>query len=346
MTAQNISAVRTADAAALAALPTDDPWQLCATGWTPPSADPVTWALCQPLFAHLLAAVVTARGASFKYGAVHRSNLANYLHWLASDNPEHLTVRIALSDSEIDRYLATEGGLRRRSHRSRVAVRSSLRSFRVGHPKVFRPSRRTGGAKDPVLPPVEDWEFDEALDQCDGFRNPLTRFHTRSILLLCRAAGLDGGDARWVRGEDIVRRSGAGLWVHVAHPTRTRDIPILARYATAIEDLASTRNDRCLIANVEAPATGETPGQLCQLINRSLTRGKSQGSVSPARLRKAWLVEQVAANTPLRTLLLAAGLRSLRTIDELVTEHGPAPAIKDSHLAWELGGVTRKGDSA
>jgi len=248
-----------------------------------------------------------------------------------------------LSDSEIDRYLATEGSLRRRSHRSRAAVRSSLRSFRVGHPKMFPPARSTTSGKDPVLPPVEDWEFDESLDQCDGFRNPLTRFHTRSVLLLCRGAGLDGGDARWVRGDDVVSRPGAGLWVHVAHPSRTRDVPVLARYATALEDLASTRNGHCLIADVEAPAAGETPGQLCSMVNRALARGKSTATVSPGRLRKAWLVEQVAANTPLRTLLDAAGLRSLRAIDELVTDYAPSPSTKDSHLAWELGGVVRKG---
>jgi len=335
-----ITAVLAADAAALGALPADDPWHPCATDWAPTGADPAIWMLARPLFAHLLASVVRQRGTSLPYGANHRSNLAHYLTWLAGYDVELLTVGIALSDTEIDRYLATDGGLRRRSHRSRVAVRSSLRGLRVGQPKLFAPTR-VRGVKDSTLPPVEDWELDAALDQCSGFRNPLTRFHTRSVLLLCRGAGLDGGDTRWVTGNDVMRRPGAGLWVHVAHPTQSRDIPVLARYADALEDLAATRSDHCLIADVTPPAGSETPGQLCSMVNRALARGKSTASVSPARLRKAWLIEQIAANAPVRSVLQAAGLRSLRSFDELI-DHAPAPATKAAHLAWELGGVVRK----
>jgi len=340
MADKTMSAVTAEDAAVLAALPDDDPWRSCAGDWAPTGVETDTWELARPLFAHLLAAVVRQRGASLPYGANHRSNLAHYLTWLAGDDVELLTVGIALSDTEVDRYLATDGRLRRRSHRSRVAVRSSLRGFRVGHPKLFAPTRVTG-AQDSTLPPVEDWEFEAALDQCSGFRNPLTRFHARSVLLLCRSAGLDGGDARWVTGNDVASRPGAGLWVHVAHPTRSRDIPVLARYADALEDLAATRADRCLIANVAPPAQGETPGQLCSMVNRALARGKSSATISPARLRKAWLVEQIAANAPVRSVLQAAGLRSLRSFDELI-DHAPAPATQDAHLAWELGGVIRK----
>ena len=310
----------------------------------PPGGDAAAWVAARPLFTRLLAAVIDERGAPAAHGANLRSSLAHYLLWLADDDVDLLTVRVALSDEEIDRYLATEGSQRRRSHRSRVAARSSLRSFRAGHPTIIRPARRTTGEKDSVLPPVEDWEFDVAFAQCEGFRTPVTRFHTRSALVLCRAAGLDGGDARWVRGDDVARRPGAGLWVHVSHPARTRDVPVLARFADTLEDLSSTRGDRCLISDVAAPTAGEVPGALCGMVNRSLGRARSTATVSPGRLRKAWLVEHVGANTPLRTLLGAAGLRSLRAIDDLVVDYAPPLPTKDAHIAWELGGVTRKED--
>jgi len=58
-------------------------------------------------------------------------------------------------------------------------------------------------------------------------------------------------------------------------------------------------------------------------------------------LRKAWLVEHVAANVPIPTFLAAAGLRSLRSLESLL-RYAPRPPSSKVHLAYELGRIDPK----
>jgi hypothetical protein len=58
-------------------------------------------------------------------------------------------------------------------------------------------------------------------------------------------------------------------------------------------------------------------------------------------LRKAWLVEHVAANVPIPTFLEAAGLKSLRTLESLLP-YAPRPPSSKAHRAYELGGIEPK----
>jgi hypothetical protein len=51
------------------------------------------------------------------------------------------------------------------------------------------------------------------------------------------------------------------------------------------------------------------------------------------------MAEQVASNVPLLTLLKAAGLKSLRSFDDLLAEHAPLPGTNEQHIAYELGGT-------
>lgn len=234
---------------------------------------------------------------------------------------------------------ATDGRVRRTSHRSRVALRSLLRGFRAGFPQRFAPTRTRGGDSGPGLAPTEDWQWDLAFETCAGFRNPLTRRHARALLLLCRAAGLDGGDVRFVTGGDVERRAGAGLWVVVRRRAAQRAVPVLARYADRLEDLAVDRPARCLVAGVPAPCQSDTASTLAGLVNRQLRRAGHDFTVSAARMRKAWLIEHVAANVPVNTLCRAAGLVSLRSIERLVIDHGPQPPGDDECTARALGGI-------
>ena len=308
--------------------------------YSPRGATPKVWEAARPLTIEILGTDARSAGHRPEQGAHRRSALAGYLTWLAGDDPDLLQVDIALSDSEIGRYLATDGRTRRSSHRSRVALRSLLRSFRGAYPHLFPPARTAGG-DEPTLAPVEDRQFDIAYDTCAGFRNAVTRHHARALLLLSRACGLDGGDLRHIAGNDIIRRPGAGLWVVVRRGNTGRQIPVLARYANRLEDLTVGRADRCVISDVPPPACNEAPSNLSGLINRQLRRGGHEFTISPERLRKAWLIEHVASNVPLKTLLGAAGLTGLRSIERLVVEHCPDPPTNETHLAYELGGIVR-----
>jgi hypothetical protein len=145
----------------------------------------------------------------------------------------------ALLDEEtIQRYVADDGAARRSSHRSRVALASAVRRFRRSYPALF-PARRPTPAGEPELPPLEDWAFDLAMDEVAAFRNPETRLNLRALLVLGRAAGLDGSEMCHVSGEDVVQEPGAGTWVRVRRPGREREFPVLARVDRAPNSRAS-----------------------------------------------------------------------------------------------------------
>ena len=318
-------------------IPEHHPYRALIDGqYIPEKVNAKLWKLAQPVAAKILAADYTRRpGRTDTEAASRRSALSHYLVWLAETEPELLTTE-PLEEDEIRRYLASDGRLRRSSHRSRVALRSVLMAFREN--PAPRPTRR---GEDPIIEPTDDVTFEYALQECATFHNPVTRANTRALLLLTRGAGLDGTDLRWVCGNDITRIPSAGLWVDVRNPDNPRKIPILERFARELEDLATAREERPMLAATSGvPINSSTPGEVAQVIRRHINRNGNKHHLNVQALRKAWMAEQLAANAPLLTLLAATGLDSLRTFDSLVKQHAPIPSTDPSHIAYELGGLT------
>lgn len=304
--------------------------------YVPSDANADDWAAAKPVAVELLGADRARHPHHDKRTCVaRRSALCLYLTWLAGDNPDLLDD--PLDPDQIRRYLATDGMQRRSSHRSRTAIKSILNSIRGDEQPT------------PALPrdttePTSDVLFDRALAETAHFRNPVTRANTRALLLLTRGAGLDGADLRYVRGSDIQTIPGAGTWVHVKDPRYPRSVPILARYASLIEDLAAGRGDRPMLSyNGAIPIDSSTPGQLAGMITRALIRAGHPGRINVSGLRKAWIAEHISANAPLLTLMNAAGVNSLRAFEDLLTDHAPLPPTNPAHIAYELGGIHRKG---
>jgi hypothetical protein len=325
----------TTSVAASNEIPNDHPYSTLIDGrYTPEGAPAKLWKLAHRAAVIILTADFTRSPKRSKTDAAsRRSALSHYLVWLADTDPE-LLASDPLDDDEIRRYLSTETRMRRSSHRSRVALRSILNSFRS---KPHTPVR-TG--EDPIIEPTDDVTFEYALGECAHFRSPVTRANTRALLLLARGAGLDGTDLRWVRGIDIIRIPSAGLWVDVKNPDNSRKVPVLERFARDLEDLALARKTQPMVSeNGNCPTNSSTPGEVAQVIRRHINRNGVKHHLSVQSLRKAWMAEQLAANAPLLTLLLATGLDSLRTFDSLVKHHAPLPSTEPSHIAYELGGL-------
>lgn len=316
-------------------IPEGHPYAGVADGsYIPEGADLKVWRLAMPVVQELLLADFRNRPTLDKRNHLfRRSALSRYLLWLAENEPDLLS-SAPLDTDEIRRYLATDTMMRRSSHRSRVALRSILMSFRFD-PKKKLPTEPSGS-----LPPTPDDLFELALNETTHFRSPVTRANARALLLLCRAAGLDGADLRFVRGTDIVKIPGAGTWVVVTNPSAPRRVPVLTRYAGLLEDLGAARGERpMLTADGEIPIDPSNPGQIAGLITRSLKRAGHSGRIQAIGLRKAWIAEHIGANAPLLTLLQAAGLKSLRAFDDLLNEHAPLPSTNSAHIAYELGGL-------
>ena len=318
-------------------IPEHHPYRALIDGqYVPEKVTAKLWKLAQPVAAEILAADYTRRpDRTDTEAASRRSALSHYLVWLAETEPELLSTE-PLEEYEIRRYLASDGRLRRSSHRSRVALQSILMRLR-GAPAP-RPVRQ---GEDPIIEPTDDVTFEYALSECENFRSPVTRANTRALLLLARGAGLDGTDLRWVCGNDIIRIPSAGLWVDVRNPENPRKVPILERFARELEDLALGRGAQPMIsAGGTSPTNSSTPGEVAQVIRRHINRNGNTHHLNVQALRKAWMAEQLAANAPLLTLLAATGLDSLRTFDSLVKQHAPIPSTDPAHIAYELGGLS------
>lgn len=297
------------------------------------------WARARDAAMVILAANVNSPQAASKHPDSGRNCLCQYLYWLAHDAPNDVHPSAALDSATIARFVANEGVIRRRSHRSRVALASAVRAFRFGYPVLFPPARIVNrGEPEPELPPVEDWQFALAWEETQAFRHSATRQNARAVLLLGRGAGLAAPAMAHVAGHHIAHEPGAGTWVQVVAPGQQRRVPVLERYGALLEDLAEGRPERCLIASVPSPCDHGQPGTLMTQLSGNLQRHGHNFTVNVEGLRKAWLIEHVAANVPIRTLLQAAGLTSLRTMERLVP-HMPAPPDSPVHLAYELGAV-------
>ena len=325
----------------LRALPAGHPFRaVAAAQYTPSDGALPGWLLARPFAIRLLAADAALGHHNPETAMQRRSALCHYLSWLALDDPRNLALPDALDSDEIRRFLASDAARRRTSHRSRSAADSQIRSFRAVAAQLYPASPpRAGRAQ--TLRPAEDWEVDAALRVIATLRNARTRNQARCWLLLCRGAGLDAADSRYVTGGHVDRRASAGLWVTVIRPHMMRDVPVLARYARELEDLAAGRDDLHLIGGEARPASAGMPTMIGSTVTRALRRAGYQSTLSSERLRKAWLAEQIAANTPLTTLLAAAGLRSLRSLESLIADHAPAAPTASTQLAWELGGAGR-----
>jgi hypothetical protein len=326
-------------ATVLLSLPEAHPYRALAEGRYRPAhaTDDPRWAIASRAVMAVLEADALHATGDLRYLASQRNALCALAYWAARDGEAALVPDALLDEETIQRYVADDGVARRASHRSRVALASTIRRFRRAYPVLF-PAKPGAPSSEASLPPLEDWAFDLAMAEVASFRNPETRLNLRALLVLGRAAGLDGSELCHLTGEDVIQEPGAGTWVRVRRPGREREVPVLARFADLAEDLAHARGSRCLIANGPAPCDPSQPGSLARQLARSLACHGHEIALSPEMLRKAWLVEHVAANVPIPTFLAAAGLRSLRSLESLL-RYAPRPPSSKVHLAYELGGV-------
>ena len=312
------SGLPTGAVAALMALPEGNKYRLVAEERYRPrkAGDDAQWQRAVPVLVEILAADPKRTVSDQRILNVRRATLARHVYWVAGAYPGDLTPGLVLDPVTITRSANLSAG--HRNSRSRASFKSQVASFRVGFPKVFR-RRRAHAAASPI-PASSDQDVALALSAAQTFRSRSLRNHAQALILLCRAAGLNGGDCRMVAGTDITRSLGPGLWVTVRGTRGTRAVPVLRRFAADLEALALQAGESSLIFDGHPPAPPSRPASLTDQLIRKLSGQSPRMRVTPGRLRKAWMLEQLKSWEKLPVFMTAAGVTSMRAVDELLVE--------------------------
>ena len=297
--------------------------------------DGAQWELAYPLFVQILAADPRALTDERRVLDIRRAGLARHLYWLAGDDPSQLNPNQALDELVIERSSLLSGRVKPHSRRTLL---QQVRSFRAGFPHLF--PARFKPPREAVVTPMTDPEFEIALSAADTFRNQCTRNYVRALLLLCRGAGLGPADCQCIAGTDVYRRPNAGLWVKVPRPEHTRDVPVLFRYQRDLERLAQKAGKRALVARAAPPTSFGRASVLAGMLKRRISSQHAGIDVSLARIRKAWVAEQLAGFIELDIFLKAAGLMSMHGL-EGIREYCPSVASDPVRDARVLGGMPR-----
>ena len=330
------SGLPTGAVAALMALPEGNKYRLVAEERYRPKIAPNDdqWRRCLPLLLEILAADPKRFSQSKRLLDGRRAALARHVYWLAGEHPDKLNPDFALDEIQVERSaLLSEGHV---TYKSQITYKSQLGSFRAGFPKLFPPSKHVAPPRG--LEATNDREFLIALNAAETFSNAGTCDRVRAMLLLCRGAGLDSVDCTYVAGTDVFRRPGAGLWVRVTSPEASREVPVLTRFAGELEELAARAGENALIAQYQPPVA---LGQTSELTDRLIRRMRGQYPklrVTPSRLRKAWIQEQIQGWEQLHVFLQAAGLKSLHSVDYRDMSC-PSPSTDPVRKARLLGGI-------
>lgn len=296
------------------------------------------WELAYQLLVEILAADPGLDQVDQRTVRTRRGALATHLYWLAGEYPDQLDADFALDERQVIQSSACSKGYR--TERSRAAYMSKLRYFRKGYPKLF-PAKVPVPTVDPSEP-VSDNELEIALRAAGTFRNPRTCDRTRAMLLLSRAAGASATDCRYLTGTDVFWRPGAGLWVRLGAPDHLREVPVLQRFASALDELARRAGPNTLISLAPPPAPLALPPGMTLSLQKRMKGQYPRQTITTSRLRKTWMLEQLLTWEKLHLFLQAAGVKSMHTVDDLLP-WCPSPATDPPRLAGLLGGIAPRG---
>ncbi len=144
-----------------------------------------------------------------------------------------------------------------------------------------------------------------------------------AVLALGLGCGLDCSDLGWVRGWDVDLALDGVVSVTVCGGRRPRSVVCLRHYESQLLSLAERAGEELLIG-------GRTLGRH-NVTSVALGRLIMDLSVPPlvvSRLRSTWLLSHLQANTPLPLIMTAAGLQTVRPLEDLLHHLPELPAAE------------------
>lgn len=253
--------------------------------------------------------ITAASTSSTSNAAKYLSHLADFAAWAHSEGIS-LTSRHLLDAETIERYIAI--GMPGAREATRATRRSILRRIaRRCHPSPADPPPPIAYRR--LRPPYAPAELDAYLSLAASQPTPNRRRSLLAILHLGLGCGLASRDLAWVTGTDVRSVADGGLLVTVSGGSRPRSVTALAAHERPLARLADAVGPRLLIGGQVRGRRNVTRGPLCDVVG-----GEDLPRLETARLRSTWLLIHLRARTPLPALMQAAGLTTVRPLEDLL----------------------------
>jgi hypothetical protein len=287
--------------------------------YVPTHVDALTWSVVESTVNTAVTAATSAAAARARY----RTHAAAFAGWAYRETGD--TAINHFRYDLIERYI--EVGMPGAKDSTRATRRSILRRIaRRAHPLLSVSPDPKPIAYRRVRAPYAAHEVASYFRLAEAQPTAGRRDSLMAILVLGLGCGLDCGDLGWVRGVDV-RETDNGVDVAVGG-RRPRVVTCLSWHEDRLITLAASAADDLLIGGTQQGRRNVTSVTLGRLLQ--------DNSVPPlvvARLRSTWLTAHLAANTPLPVVMRAAGLRTVRPLEDLLD---PAPAYSGAEASRAL----------
>jgi hypothetical protein len=292
--------------------------------YTPAHVDEATW----NEIADVVRSVIDQATVSEPTARKYLSHFAAYAAWSVAQGVPAALPQL-LDAATIERYI--EIGMPDAKDGTRGTRRSILRRIaQHAHPDLSLAPDAKPLAYRRIRPPYAAQEIASYFRLADAQPTQGRRDSLRAVLALGLGCGLDCGDLGWVRGIDV-RETEHGVEVDVAG-RRPRRVICLSRYEDPLTELATTAAEKLLIGGAQLGRRNVTSVTLGRLL-----QDKSVPPLVVSRLRSTWLTAHLAANTPLPVIMGAAGLRTVRPLEDLL-DHVPAYSASEATRALRSAG--------
>jgi hypothetical protein len=259
--------------------------------------------------------------------AKNRNIVANYLLWRL-DHGNSIQVRDAFTFLEIDRFFMR--GLGQHSDRTRNDYRSRLRKIaeRV-NPGLDAPPRVFTGGHVKVRPGYTAAEEAAIIRTALQQRRPVVRRKLCAVVGFSGGAGLDSSDFRELRREHCRLPEGDGPIVVEVPGANARTTVVRRQYEPLVRVALEGLAPRDVVLGRKLDRHNVTSG----IIDDADIFGDVP-KPEPARLRSTWLTWLMLRPVPLKVILDASGLRSARTLSDLLS-YLPDPVGDVADLLWD-----------
>lgn len=259
--------------------------------------------------------------------AKYLSHLSDFAAW-AHGQGVPLVLGHLLDPDVIERYIAV--GMAGARDSTRATRRAILRRIarRCASPPQDLPLPIAYRRVRPPYTPDEEHSF---LALASAQPTPSRRRTLRAIVHLGLGCGIASRDLAWVRGQDVIRLADGAVSVTVSGGTRPRSIIALQAHEDALLQLARFAGSDLLIGGRARARRNITRGPLDRVVG-----GEDLPRLETARLRSSWLLTHLRARTPLPALMHAAGLTTVRPLEDLL-HHCPI-STDEARLALRSAG--------